>query len=239
MNMRKNHKKKLIVSYKNLSDELLALFKEAYPEGHSDFVQKTIKPNGEPIFVVPLETEDATYMVKVEVKIDTTLAEEELDKDLYGDDSDSDKSDDVEFAPMSEALEKEEGIVGSRNDRVLKHGDYDGVFSPDEPSPKRGRNAHSSAGEEIMQEFDSFDDDLNDGYSDDRYDDEPDDFQDDEPSDAELNDIDLGDFNDIPVVAETKQPSKRGRKKSTATDAGEAKPKKTRATAVKKTAKQK
>ena len=36
-----NKKKKLIVSYKNLSEDLLEKFKEAYPEGYKDYIQKT------------------------------------------------------------------------------------------------------------------------------------------------------------------------------------------------------
>ena len=55
-----NRKKKLIISNENLSDELRELFKEAYPEGHKDYMQKIVKPDGTPIFVVPLETEDTS-----------------------------------------------------------------------------------------------------------------------------------------------------------------------------------
>ena len=32
------HKKNLIVSYKNLSDDLKEKFKEAYPEGYSNYI---------------------------------------------------------------------------------------------------------------------------------------------------------------------------------------------------------
>lgn len=233
--MRKNHKKKLIVSYKNLSEELLSLFKETYPEGHSDFVQKTIKPNGEPIFVVPLETEDATYMVKVEVKIDTTLAEEELDKELYGDDSDTDKGDDSEFAPLSEALAKDDGVMGGRNDRVLKHGDYEDMFNFDETSSKRSKNAHSSAGDEIMKAFDDMGDE-DDEYANDRYEDDDEDYREDEPSDEDLLDIDLDDLEEIPELEEPKQPAKRGRKKAATSEAA---PKKGRPATAKKTVKKK
>ena len=102
MNSRRNRKKNLIVSYKNLSDELKELFAETYPEGYNAHLQRNVKPSGEPIFVVPLETDDTVYMVKFEVKIDTTLADDDLDKDLYGDDIDKDE----EFSPLSEALDK-------------------------------------------------------------------------------------------------------------------------------------
>lgn len=82
MNHSRNHKKKLIISFKNLSEELKALFNEAYPEGYKDHLQKTIKPDGTPIFVVPLFTEDTEYMVKFEVKIDSNITEVDIEKDL-------------------------------------------------------------------------------------------------------------------------------------------------------------
>ena len=34
----RKHKKNLIVSYKNLTDNLKELFKEAYPDGYSDYI---------------------------------------------------------------------------------------------------------------------------------------------------------------------------------------------------------
>ena len=86
-----NRKKKLIISYKNISEELRELFKETYPDGYQDYLQKTIKPNGEPIFVVPLETEDTSYMIKFDVKIDTGLVDDDLDKELYGEEEQNDE----------------------------------------------------------------------------------------------------------------------------------------------------
>ena len=50
MKRQDNRKKKLIVSNENLSDELRELFKEAYPDGHKDYLQKIVKPDGTPIF---------------------------------------------------------------------------------------------------------------------------------------------------------------------------------------------
>lgn len=76
-------KKKVIVSYNNLSEELLEIFKEKYPHGYSEYITKITKPNNDVIFVVPIETDDATYLVKVDVKIDNKLTEEEFDKILF------------------------------------------------------------------------------------------------------------------------------------------------------------
>ena len=116
----RKHKKNLIVSYKNLPDNLKELFKEAYPEGYNNYITKFLKPTGEAIFVVPFETDDTAYMVKFDVKIDTLG--EDLDKALFDDDTDEGKED--EFAPLSEALEKEEENTSHR-ERHLRHGDFE------------------------------------------------------------------------------------------------------------------
>ena len=174
-------KKNLIVSYKNLTDDLKALFKEAYPEGYTDHMQRFTKPNGEAIFVVPFETDDTAYMVKFEVKIDTLG--EDLDKALFDDDVET-KED--EFAPLSEALEKEE-IDPTHKQRELVHGAaYEEVLAADEERKKKitlGINKEeikAAFGEEEVDELDSYEK-IGD-------DDEPAD-EDFEPSDEDLRNI--------------------------------------------------
>ncbi len=81
-NPAENQKKKIAISYANLSDALLEAFKARYPLGYSDAMIRVNKPSGEFFYVVPLETEDTSYLVKVDVKIDTK-PEEELEKDYY------------------------------------------------------------------------------------------------------------------------------------------------------------
>lgn len=175
----RNRKKKLIISYKNLPEEIRELFKETYPEGYKDYLQKTIKPNGEPIFVVPLETDDTSYMVKFDVVIDTGLVEEELDKDIYGDDSENES----EFVPLSEAIDKEEG-----NDHTvgkMRHGALEEIL---DGIPEENKKEFEIASADIAAEFGDQSDDDSDSYFDN---DEPDDDDDDElePDDDELLDI--------------------------------------------------
>ena len=177
----KKRKKNLIVSYKNLTDDLKELFKETYPDGHNDYLQRFVKPNGETIFVVPFETDDTAYMVKFDVKIDTLG--EDLDKALFDDDVET-KED--EFAPLSEALEKEE-IDPTHKQRELVHGAaYEDVLAADEERKKKitlGINK-----EEIKAAFGDDDAEELDSYEKIGDDDEPndDDF---EPSDEDLRDI--------------------------------------------------
>lgn len=176
----KKRKNNLIVSYKNLSDDLKALFKEAYPDGYTDYIQRFTKPNGETIFVVPFETDDTAYMVKFELKIDTMG--EDLDKALFDDDEET-KED--EFAPLSEALEKEE-IDPTHKQKELVHGAaYEEVLADEEERRKKitlGINK-----EEIKAAFEDADTEELDSYEK-IGDDEPndDDF---EPSDDDLRGI--------------------------------------------------
>ena len=218
MTATKKHKKNLIVSYKNLTEDLKEKLKVAYPDGYNDYLQRFTKPNGETIFVVPFETEDTCYMVKFEVVIDTLG--EDLDKALFDDDDDSGKED--EFAPLSEALEKEESDP-THKERVLRHGDFETNLEEDEKRKKKltlGINK-----EEIRAAFGDDDDveelDSYEKIGDD--DDEPSD-EDFEPSDEDLRGIEEEYFDaenppldaTIPEDEEAKpEPKKRGRKKKT------------------------
>lgn len=214
----KKRKNNLIVSYKNLSDELKEKFKEAYPDGYNDHLQRFTKPNGDVIFVVPFETPETNYMVKFEVIIDTLG--EDLDKALFDDDDDSGKED--EFAPISEALEKEENDP-THKERVLRHGDFETNLEEDEKRKKKlslGINKEeirAAFGDDDVEELDSYEKIGED-------DDEPndDDF---EPSDEDIRGIEEEYFDaenppldaTIPEeeLAKPAEPKKRGRKKKT------------------------
>ena len=78
-------KKRLVVSLKNVTPELQEEVKAAYPLGFSDYMIRIEKPNGEFFFAVPFETEEISYLVKIDVKIDDMSGEEE-DRDYYDDD---------------------------------------------------------------------------------------------------------------------------------------------------------
>lgn len=221
----KKRKNNLIVSYKNLSEELKEKFKEAYPDGYNDHLQRFTKPNGDVIFVVPFETPETNYMVKFEVIIDTLS--EDLDKALFDDDDDSGKED--EFAPISEALEKEE-LDPSHKERVLRHGDFETNLEEDEKRKKKlslGINKEeirAAFGDDDVEELDSYEKIGED-------DDEPsdDDF---EPSDEDIRGIEEEYFDaenppldatipeeEMVKPAKSKkkadEPKKRGRKKKT------------------------
>ncbi|MBP3762393.1 MAG: hypothetical protein J6I49_00765 [Bacteroidales bacterium] len=181
MSTAKRRKNNLIVSYKNLSDDLKARFKEAYPDGYTDHLQRFVKPNGETIFVVPFETEETAYMVKFEVKIDTLG--EDLDKALFDDDEETKQE---EFAPLSEALEKEEADPAHKQKELVHGAAYEDVIADEEERKKKislGINKEeikAAFGDDDAEELDSYERIGDDEESND------DDF---EPSDEDLRGI--------------------------------------------------
>src|SRR5262245_37954288 len=58
-------KKKVIKSLESLSEELKELLKKQYPTGYENSITRISNAKKEPIFVFPLETEEATYLVKL------------------------------------------------------------------------------------------------------------------------------------------------------------------------------
>ncbi|HYG04539.1 MAG TPA: hypothetical protein VD927_18960 [Chryseosolibacter sp.] len=60
-------KKKIIKSLENLSEELKETIRDQYPTGYESSITRISNAKKEPIFVFPLETEEATILVKVPV----------------------------------------------------------------------------------------------------------------------------------------------------------------------------
>jgi hypothetical protein len=75
-------KKRLIVSYNNLSPELQEELKKQYPLGFTDKMQRYEKGPGDFFYAVTFETADISYLVKIDVKIDDD-PEEDDDKSYY------------------------------------------------------------------------------------------------------------------------------------------------------------
>lgn len=94
--------KRVIVDYKKLTNELLKLLVETYPDGYDDrdiITFKNIK--GELIEAVEVTTEDTKYLVKISAKLEQTMA-------VYEEDEDSDDFD-MDSAPEAD-LEVDENI---------------------------------------------------------------------------------------------------------------------------------
>ena len=79
-----NTKKRLVTSYNNLTAEQQEEVKALYPRGFADVMTRIDKPNGDFFYVVPYETDEVSYLVKIDVKIDDST--DDVDDDFYGDD---------------------------------------------------------------------------------------------------------------------------------------------------------
>ena len=90
-------KRRAVVSYANLSQEVLDVIKEKYPRGYADYmdeIMKISKQDGTFFHAIKIETSDAIYLVKIDVKIDDYA---EVEKDIFGDGASSSGDDDNEF----------------------------------------------------------------------------------------------------------------------------------------------
>lgn len=86
--MDSKQKKRAVVSYENMSEELAAAFAEKYPKGFNDYFPDLVKydkPDGTSFYAVTLEIPDAIYLVKIKVQTDDA---EDIERWLDGDDDD-------------------------------------------------------------------------------------------------------------------------------------------------------
>ena len=76
------------------------MLKKRYPDGFEDDIMRIKNAKNEPIFVVPLDTDDTNYLIKIAVvknsdgEYDIDVDEEPVEND---DDSDYSVDDDVDF----------------------------------------------------------------------------------------------------------------------------------------------
>jgi hypothetical protein len=92
-------KKRAVVSYENMSEELAAAFAEKYPKGYSDYFQDLVKydkPDGTNFYAVTVEIPDAIYLVKIKVKTDDA---EDIERWLDGEDGDDNDGNESEGLP--------------------------------------------------------------------------------------------------------------------------------------------
>lgn len=82
--------KRAVISYENMSQDLMDAFKEKYPHGYADYLSDIIKvdkPDGSHFYAVSLEVPGAVYLVKIKVKEDHI---EDIQDDFFKDNTDDD-----------------------------------------------------------------------------------------------------------------------------------------------------
>lgn len=71
------NRKKLIINYANVSPELMEAIRKKYPLGWINHTIKVPTPGGAFFFAITLDTEEASYLIKVPVKVDTKTDKDE------------------------------------------------------------------------------------------------------------------------------------------------------------------
>ena len=93
------NKRRAVVSFENMSEELAAAFSEKYPKGYSDYFPDLVKydkPDGTSFYAVTIEIPDAIYLVKIKVKTDDA---EDIERWLDGEDNEDSDGNDGESLP--------------------------------------------------------------------------------------------------------------------------------------------
>jgi len=98
-------KKRVIKSLDNLTEDLRELLRQQFPNGYESSITRISNAKNEPIFVFPLETDDAIYLVKVPA---TRNSEGEYDVES-GKKQEFDSSDDDGFSGEEEFDNPPEG----------------------------------------------------------------------------------------------------------------------------------
>lgn len=89
MKQRDSHLKRVIVDFKKLTPEILALLVEKYPDGYDDDHVVSFKnAKNEIVEAVEVTTPDTKYLVKVSTKLELTM--ENYDEEDYEDFEDDD-----------------------------------------------------------------------------------------------------------------------------------------------------
>jgi hypothetical protein len=117
------NKKRAIKSLENLSDDLKDLIKDQYPNGYESSISRITNAKKEPIFVFPLETSDAIYLIKVPV---TKNSEGEYDVESKPEDEfDNSGDDDTISANSDDDNYDEEGGSGGKSREASYDPDFD------------------------------------------------------------------------------------------------------------------
>lgn len=94
--------KRVIVNYNKLTDNILNLLIEKYPDGYNDSDIVTFKNlTGELIEAVEVRTDDTIYLVKVSVKLKQSMID-------FAEDDDEVFEKEIDFSQVSLADEEEE-----------------------------------------------------------------------------------------------------------------------------------
>ncbi len=151
-------KRKVIVDYKNVPEEVLMALSEKYPHGYNRGIIKFTNAKNEVVSAVPIELGDTSYLVKVSTQLQKMVDNVDLDED-----------DDIVVA----GLDKEVPAGATKDMEEFDKADDD----EDKPKKTKSKGKVGSA-DDLEYGFDYDDDDEDDEDDDDDDDDENDDDED-------------------------------------------------------------
>lgn len=105
MSNTKTTKKRVVVKLQNMPEELQTAVRRQYPAGFTDAMIRIDKGPGDFFYAVMFETEDTSYLVKIDVNVDGQIEDDE-DKDYYNDDIKG--ADELADTPDSDDSEEDE-----------------------------------------------------------------------------------------------------------------------------------
>lgn len=123
-----DNKKRLIKSLDTLSEDLKELIKRQYPNGYESNISRIVSPKKEQLFVFPLETDDAIYLVKVPVtkNSDGGYDMEKGNKEDFGDERGEEVGDDE--GSDDDAESENDDYDSEDGGKGRKEGSYDPDF---------------------------------------------------------------------------------------------------------------
>lgn len=98
-------RKRLVISYSNVTPEVLEAIRKKYPLGYSNHVIKVNTRGDEFFYAITVDTEDASYLVKVPVKIDSKGS---INDDDHLDDINDEKDSDDGISENEPSTESDE-----------------------------------------------------------------------------------------------------------------------------------
>ncbi len=117
--MENQQKKRSVVSFENMNEELSQAFSEKYPKGFADYFPDLVKydkPDGTCFYAVTVETETAICLVKIKVKTDDAEDIERWLDSEAGEDDGSAEGEEGETLPDTDISQYSAGVDDEPSD---------------------------------------------------------------------------------------------------------------------------
>lgn len=97
---------KKVIKFEDIPADAMQALSKKYPDGWKDHIRKVTKPNGDFFYAIDIDTETASYLVKVNVKIDSKSDVEKIHESFV--DKEAEKEAETDSQEEPPAAESEE-----------------------------------------------------------------------------------------------------------------------------------